>query len=52
MSPGAHHRLAPGDPFETARDHRLGGQPAVLDPAHDLGRRQSVGFDIGHGAVI
>ena len=51
MGPGAHHRLALGDPLEAARDDRLGGQLAALDQPHDLGRGKAMRFDIRHGGI-
>ncbi len=48
--PRPYHRLALGDPFETARHHRLRGQPPALDQAEDIGRKQAVRFDIRHSA--
>src|SRR5271169_4057878 len=48
MAPRPYHRLALGDPFETARYHRLRGQPPALDQAEDIGRKQAVRFDIRH----
>ncbi len=50
MAPCAHHRLALGDPRETALDHRLCGQLAVFDQANQGRRGKAVWLDIWHGA--
>src|SRR5262249_34341464 len=48
ICPGAHDRLALGDPVETALHDRFGGQLAAFYQPGERRRRQAMRFDIRH----
>jgi hypothetical protein len=48
VAPGAHHRLAFGDPFEAAPDDSLGRQLAPFYEANQAGGGKTMWFDFRH----
>ena len=47
-APGAHDRIAFGDPLKAAADDGLYCQLSVFEAASQTGRGKTVRFDVGH----